>query len=336
MTVTPLPDTMRAVTFDGAGGPEVIRVVERPVPAPVAGEILLKVAAAGLNRADVQQRRGAYPVPPGASDIPGLEASGHVVARGVGVAAEDWPDGAPAMALLAAGGYAEYVAVSVEQCLPVPPSLSLVDAGGIPEVACTVVSNLALTVPVASGDVVLVHGGSGGIGTFALQFLRGRGATTIATGSTRAKLDWAAAHGADHVVDYAMEDFVERAKALTNGRGVDVVLDVVGAKYLERNVDALADGGRIVTIGLVGGTKAELNLAKLLNKRAGIIATALRSRPAAQKAQIVQTVRQEVLPALADGSIVVPVDRTFPLEDAAHAHAYFDAGVHRGKVLLLT
>lgn len=329
-----LPTTMAAAEFTGAGGPEVIEVKRRPVPAPGAGEVLIKVEAAGLNRADVQQRRGHYPPPPGASDIPGLEVSGTIVSVGRGVRAGQWGPGQRVAALLSGGGYAEYAVAPVTQLLAVPEPLDLVDAAGLPEVACTVVSNLLHTVTVRPGDWVLVHGGSGGIGSFALQMLREFGARAIATGSSEQKLEWALDHGATAAIDHTKEDFVQRVNEITEGHGADVILDVVGAKYLSRNVDALSVGGRLVVIGLVGGSTAELDLGKLLTKRAGVIATSLRSRPEEEKAAVVASVQQRILPLVAAGRIRIDVDRVFPLARAAEAHEYFDSGVHRGKVLL--
>lgn len=329
-----LPNTMAVAEFDGAGGPEVIRTARRPLPRPGPGEVLIRVEAAGLNRADVQQRRGHYPPPPGASDLPGLEVSGTVAAHGARVDQEQWPLGAPVAALLAGGGYAEFAVAPVTQVLPVPPELDLLDAAGLPEVAATVVSNLVHTVPVRPEHWVLIHGGSGGIGSFALQLLRALGVKAIATGSTQAKLDWAEDHGAVATINHVDEDFVERTKQITEGHGADVILDVVGAKYLQRNVATLAQGGRLIVIGLVGGAKAELNLGALLNKRAGVIATSLRSRPEEEKAAVMASVIHQVLPLIEAGRIAVDVDRVFPLARASEAHEYFDSGAHRGKVLL--
>jgi putative PIG3 family NAD(P)H quinone oxidoreductase len=329
-----LPSTMSAVEFRGAGGPEVVEVVRRPVPEPGPGEVLIKVESAGLNRADVQQRRGAYPPPAGAGDIPGLEVAGTIAARGPGVGEEDWPVGLEVAALLAGGGYAEYAVAPVTQLLNVPDTVDLVDAGGLPEVACTVVSNLLHTVTVQPGHWVLVHGGSGGIGSFALQLLRELGIRAISTGSTPEKLAWALEHGATAAINHVEEDFVARVREITDGHGADVILDVVGAKYLARNVELLADGGRLVVIGLQGGARAELDLNALLRKRAGVIATALRSRPVEEKAAIVASVQQRVVPLVEAGRIRIDVDRVFPLARAAEAHEYFDSGAHRGKVLL--
>lgn len=333
-TGTTLPETMRTAWFDGAGSPDVIQVREAPVPTPAPAEVLLRVRAAGLNRADSAQRQGNYPPPAGASSVPGLEVSGTVVARGSDVPTSTFPDGSSVCALLAGGGYAEYVAVPVGHVMPVPAGLDTVSAAALPEVAATVVSNLGLTVPLHAGQWALVHGGSGGIGTFALQYLHALGVHTIATGSTAEKRDWARDHGADSVIDYTAEDVTARVADITDGHGADVILDVVGAAYLESNVTALADGGRLVVIGLGGGAKAQVNLGALLSKRAGIIATALRSRSDVEKSQIIAAVVERAWPLIEDGAIRVEVDRTFPLEDVRAAHTYFDGGTHRGKILL--
>ncbi|RKW70017.1 NAD(P)H-quinone oxidoreductase [Galactobacter caseinivorans] len=325
---------MAAAVFVGAGGPEVIEVERRPLPEPGPGQVLIRVEAAGLNRADVQQRRGYYAPPPGASEIPGLEVAGTIAGYGRGVSEAAWPEGTAVCALLTGGGYAEYVAVPVSQVLHVPDGLDMAQAGALMETACTVVANLSHTVQVHAGDWVLVHGGSGGIGSLALQYLRELGARTIATGSSEAKLAWATAHGATHTVDYTREDFPERVAALTEGHGADVILDVVGAKYLDANVRSLATGGRLVIIGLVGGARAELDLGALLTKRASVHATTLRSRPEEQKAAIVASVGQRLWPLVEAGSITVEVDRTFPLMRAREAHEYFDSGEHRGKIVL--
>ncbi|MGO2634693.1 MAG: NAD(P)H-quinone oxidoreductase [Galactobacter sp.] len=334
MVTDTLPTTMAVAEFAGAGGPDVIELNRRPIPSPGPGEVLIRVEAAGLNRADVQQRKGHYPPPPGASDVPGLEVAGTIVSLGRGVRAHEWAAGQRVAALLTGGGYAEYAVAPVTQLLEIPEPLDLVDAAGLPEVACTVVSNLLHTVTVRPGDWVLVHGGSGGIGSFALQMLREFGARAIATGSSAQKLEWALDHGAAAAIDHTQEDFVRRVEEITEGHGADVILDVVGAKYLSRNVDALGFGGRLVVIGLLGGARAELDLGKLLAKRAGVVATSLRSRPEEEKAAIVASVQQRILPLAAAGRIRVDVDRVFPLSRAKEAHEYFDSGVHRGKVLL--
>jgi putative PIG3 family NAD(P)H quinone oxidoreductase len=299
---------------------------------PADGEVLIDVAAAGLNRADVQQRLGVYPPPPGASEIPGLEVSGRIAAVGPGVAG--FAPGDEVCALLAGGGYAEQVAVPAGQVLPLPEGVDLATAAALPEVAATVFSNLFMAAGVQAGESVLIHGAAGGIGTMAVQLVRAFGAVPMVTAGSQAKLDVVRSLGAEVLVNYREEDFVARVKDATGGRGADVILDVVGAKYLARNVEALATAGRLVVIGLQGGAKAELNLGLLMRKRAAIIATTLRARPAEEKAAIMRAVAEHVWPLIASGEVAAQVDRTFPLAEAAAAHEYFDSGDHVGKVLL--
>lgn len=326
---------MRAVHYDGAGGPEVITVAEVSDPVPQAGEVLIEVAAAALNRADVMQRAGMYPPPKGASEIPGLEVSGRVMAagQGSGLAAEELV-GKEVVALLAGGGYAEKVVVDARHVLPVPGGVSLIDAAGLIEVAATVHSNLRGEAQVQAGDTVLIHGGTGGIGSFALQHLHALGSEVLTTVGSAEKASLAVELGADHVINYRTEDLGQRVQEITDGRGVDAILDVVGAKYLETNLASLATGGRLVIIGLQGGRKAEVDLGVMLAKRLRIIATTLRSRDAEAKAAIVQAVGAEVWPLLEAGQIRIQTDKTFPLQEAAAAHEYFDSGTHTGKVLL--
>lgn len=326
---------MRAVHFDGSGGPEVITVTEAPDPTLVPGQVLIEVAAAGLNRADVMQRLGHYPPPAGVTEIPGLEVSGRVIAAGPDADAQIQAlIGTDVVALLAGGGCAEKVAVDARQVLPVPEGVDVVTAGGLIEVAATVHSNLVGEAGVRAGDTVLVHGGTGGIGTFALQMLSAQGATVITTVGGSHKIDTARQFGADHVIDHRSEDFAARIEELTDGRGVDVILDVVGAKYLENNLRSLAEDGRLVVIGLQGGRRAEADLGRMLAKRLRLIATSLRGRDAEAKARIVADVGAEIWPMIAAGEIRVPIDATFPLDEAAAAHTHFDSGTHIGKVLL--
>lgn len=326
---------MRAVRFAEAGGPEVIRTVEVEDPVPAAGEVLIEVAAAGLNRADSMQRMGVYPPPQGVTDIPGLEVSGTVVAAGEG--SEESVRGligTEAVALLAGGGYAEKVVVDARQVLPAPEGISLTDAAGLIEVAATVHSNLRGEAGVTAEDTVLIHGGTGGIGSFALQYLHHLGATTVTTVGSPQKAELAAQLGADHVIDYRAEDVQDRVHEITEGRGVDVILDVIGAKYLETNLKSLAVDGRMVVIGLQGGRKAELDMGLMLGKRLRIIATTLRSRDTAAKGEIVHGVGQEIWPLISSGDIGVQTGRVFGLDEAQQAHEYFDSGEHTGKVLL--
>jgi putative PIG3 family NAD(P)H quinone oxidoreductase len=324
--------TMRAVEFEGAGGPEVIRVVQRQRPEPGPGEVLIKVVAAGLNRADVQQRRGVYPPPPGASDIPGLEVSGTIAA--VGREVPGFEVGASVCALLTGGGYAEYVAVPAGQVLPVPAGIGLVEAAALPEVTCTVWSNLFMNVRVAAGDWVLIHGGAGGIGTMATQMVAAFGAHPVVTAGSPAKLDYCRSFGAEAGIDYREEDLVERMREISGGHGADVILDVVGARYLDRNIRALAFGGRLVVLGLQGGAKAELDLGLLMTRRASVLGTTLRARPAEERAQVVAQVAENVWPLLEAGTVRAAVEARYPLEEAADAHRHFDSGHHTGKLLL--
>ncbi|UYY82046.1 NAD(P)H-quinone oxidoreductase [Arthrobacter sp. YA7-1] len=326
---------MKAVFISEPGGPEVLEIRDVPAPVPGPGEVLIDVVAAGLNRADVQQRRGFYPPPPGASDIPGLEVSGRIAAFGPEVS-KPFSVGDKVVALLSGGGYAQQVAVPAEQVLRLPDGVDLVTAASLPEVAATVYSNLIMTAQLQAGETVLIHGATGGIGTMAIQLAKAYGATVATTAGTAEKVGTAKAFlGADIAINYAEEDFAESLKAQNGGKGADVILDVVGAKYLQQNVEALAGYGRLVVIGLQGGAKGELNLGQLLSKRAAIIGTALRPRPVAEKGVIMNAVRESVWPMLADGRIKPFVAKSFPLAQVREAHEYFDSGEHMGKVLLL-
>ncbi|MCP2031127.1 NADPH2:quinone reductase [Okibacterium sp. HSC-33S16] len=323
---------MRVIEYQGAGGPEIMRVVDRPRPEPAAGEVQIRVAAAGLNRADVQQRLGVYPPPPGASDIPGLEVSGTIEALGDGVTG--FKLGAEVCALLAGGGYAEYVAVPTGQVLPVPANTTLIDAAALPEVTSTVWSNLFMNAHVSHGDWVLIHGGAGGIGTMATQLVAAFGAHPVVTAGSAEKLDYCRTFGAEAGINYRDEDFVERIREISDGHGADVILDVIGAKYLDRNIRSLALGGRLVIIGLQGGAKAELDLGYLMSHRQSVAGTTLRARPAAEKALIVSEVAQHVWPLIEVGTVRAAVEARYPLEQVAAAHQHFDSGNHTGKILL--
>ncbi|BCJ71606.1 NAD(P)H quinone oxidoreductase [Catellatospora sp. IY07-71] len=309
---------MRAMTIPAKGE---LAWSEVPDPVPGPDEVLIRTAATAVNRADLLQVAGFYPPPPGAPEYPGLECSGTVMH-----AAGDWHDGAEVCALLGGGGYAELVAVPAAQVLPVPAGIDVVTAGGLPEVACTVWSNLTMVAGLRAGETVLIHGGGSGVGTFAIQYAKALGARVVTT-ARAAKHERLRELGADVCLDYTVDDFTDV--------GADVVLDIMGASYLERNVRALATGGRLVVIGLQGGTKAELNLGALLAKRASVAATALRARPAAEKAEIVAGVRRDVWPLLESGAIRPVIDRTLPLAEAAAAQAVVAAGAHVGKVLLV-
>lgn len=308
---------------------------EVPDVAPGSGEVLIKVACAGVNRADLLQAAGNYPPPPGASPILGLEVSGTVV--GLGEGASGWQIGQDVCALLAGGGYAEYVAVPAGQVLPVPAGVSLQDAASLPEVACTVWSNLVLTANLSAGQTLLVHGGASGIGTHAIQVARELGARVAVTAGSAEKLELCRELGADVTICYRDEDFVEAVKKATDGAGADVILDIMGAAYLDRNINALATDGQLVVIGMQGGLKGELNVGKLIGKRARVIGTALRGRPVhgtSGKATIVSAVGESVWPMVADGRVRPIIGATYPIERAAEAHQALSKGDLTGKVLL--
>lgn len=323
---------MHAITLTSPGGPENLVWAEVADPVPAAGEVLVRVAASAVNRADLLQRKGFYPPPPGASDILGLECSGTVAALGEGVSG--WSFGDECTALLAGGGYAELVAVPVGQLMPVPRGLDLVTAAALPEVACTVWSNVVMLAGLRGGEVFLVHGGGGGIGTFAIQAAAALGARVAVTAGSVEKLARCRELGAEILVDYSRQDFVERVRSATEGHGADVILDVMGASYLPRNVELLATGGRLVVIGLQGGAKGELDLGALLVKRASVAATSLRPRPLDQKAEICAAVTAQAWPLVAAGAILPVVDQVLPMRDAAEAHRVVEASTHVGKVLL--
>ncbi|MGC4760708.1 NAD(P)H-quinone oxidoreductase [Micromonospora trifolii] len=321
---------MRAITIPEPGGPDALVWAEVPDPEPGPDEVIVDVRASGVNRADLLQRQGHYPPPPGAPPYPGLECSGVITEVGAEVAG--WAVGQQVCALLAGGGYAERVAVPAGQLLPVP-ACDPVDAAALPEVACTVWSNLVQVARLGAGDTLLVHGGGSGIGTFAIQLGAALGVTVLTT-AREAKHDRLRELGAAHIIDYREQDFVEEVGRVTDGRGVDVILDIMGGSYLGRNVSALATGGRLVVIGMQGGRKAELDLGALLTKRASVTATSLRSRPLAEKAEIVQGVRDEVWPLVEAGRIRPVVDRRLPMTEAAEAHRLVQSNDHFGKVLL--
>ncbi len=323
---------MEAITIPEFGGPEALVLTEVDSPPARSGEVLVRVAAAGVNRADTMQRQGLYPAPKGESEVPGLEVSGVIEALGDGV--EDWAVGDEVCALLSGGGYAELVAVPAGQVLPVPDGISLVEAAALPEVVCTVWSNVFLTANLQRGETLLVHGGSSGIGTMAIQLARQAGAHVAVTAGSAEKLEACRELGAEVLVNYREEDFVERLRDATGGRGADVILDNMGAKYLGRNVAALATSGRLVVIGLQGGTKGELDLGALLAKRGAVMATSLRSRPAAEKTAIVAAVREHVWPLLTAGRVRPVVHSERPLAEAADAHREMEASSHIGKILL--
>lgn len=327
-------EQMKAIHIPTPGGPDALVLTDVPDPEPAAGDVVIDVAAAGINRADVGQRQGTYPPPAGESEIPGLEVSGTIGAVGDGV--DGFDVGQPVCALLAGGGYAEKVAVPAGQVMPLPAGLDVVDAAALPETVATVWSNLYGHARLQPGETVLVHGGAGGIGTTAIQLATGLGSPVYVTASSREKIDASLELGAVAGIDYTSEDFVERIRELTDGRGPDVILDVVGGPYLDRNLSAVATGGRIVIIAVQGGSRAELSIGKLMAKRAAVIGTTLRARPRAEKARIVAGVVEHVWPLVEAGDLTPLIDRTFPLAEAAAAHEYFDSGSHIGKVLLTT
>ncbi|KGN41752.1 NAD(P)H-quinone oxidoreductase [Knoellia aerolata] len=324
---------MKAITIPTPGGPEALVLTDVDVPEPAPGEVRVTVAAAGVNRADVMQRMGRYNPPPGMTEIPGLEVSGVVDA--VGDEVTEWVVGDRVCALLVGGGYAEQVVVPAAQVLPIPQGVDLVEAAALPEVACTVWSNVFLTANLQPGETFLVHGGSSGIGTMAIQLAREVGARVAVTAGSQEKLDVCRHLGAEVLINYKEQDFVEEIRRATDGHGADVILDNMGAKYLPRNVDALATAGRLVVIGLQGGVKGELDLGVLLRKRAAVIATSLRARPLAEKATIVAAVREHVWPLVADGRVRPVVHSRHALADASRAHAEMESSTHIGKILLI-
>ncbi|HSV65527.1 MAG TPA: NAD(P)H-quinone oxidoreductase [Mycobacteriales bacterium] len=326
---------MRAIVISTPGGPEVLIPVERPDPEPGTGAVLLDVAATAVNRADLLQRRGLYPPPAGVpTDIPGLECSGRIAALGDGVTG--WQVGDEVCALLAGGGYAERVAVPAGQLLTVPKGLSLLTAAALPEAVCTVWSNVFQLARLQPGEVLLVHGGASGIGTTAIQLASRYGARVCCTAGSEPKLARCRELGAELAVSYREEDFVARVREHTDGYGADVVLDIMGAAYLERNVDVLATNGRLVVIGTQGGVRAELDLRVLLGRRGSVTATSLRARPLAEKAAIVAAVQAGAWPAYEAGEARPIIDRVLPLEQAADAHRAVEAGEHIGKIVLTT
>ncbi|MGW2516061.1 NAD(P)H-quinone oxidoreductase [Streptomyces sp. NPDC001617] len=324
---------MHAITIPEPGGPEALVWDEVPDPVAGEGEVLVEVVASAVNRADILQRQGFYNPPPGASVYPGLECAGRIAEVGPGVSG--WAVGDEVCALLSGGGYAEKVAVPAGQLLPVPEGIDLRQAAALPEVTCTVWSNVFMISHLRPGETLLVHGGSSGIGTMAIQLAKAVGANVAVTAGTKEKLDYCAALGADILVNYKEQDFVEEVRQATDGAGADVILDNMGAKYLDRNVRTLAVNGRLAIIGMQGGIKGELNIAALLTKRAAISATSLRARPLGEKAAIVAAVQEHVWPLLAGGHVRPIVDRELPMSDAAAAHRVVEESGHIGKVLLV-
>lgn len=320
---------MKVVEIVRPGGPEVLTPAERPVPEPGSGDVLIKVAAAGVNGPDLMQRKGLYPAPPGASDLPGLEVSGEIVALGSKV--ERWSIGDKVAALANGGGYAEYCAVDAQQCLPVPEGVALLDAAGLPETYFTVWSNVFMGAGLAAGETFLVHGGAGGIGTTAIQLAKACGAKVVATDSPEARCGICRDLGADRVIDYRREDFVEIVRA---AGGANVILDIVGGPNIEKNFKAAAHDCRIIQLAFAAGSKVELNLMPIMLKRLTYTGSTLRTRPPAYKARIARELEEKVWPLIASGRIRVVTRQTFPLEEAGKAHALMESAQHIGKILL--
>lgn len=323
---------MKAVTIPTPGDADALVIAEVPEPQPAPGEVVVDVVCAGVNRADVMQRQGHYDPPPGAPAYPGLEVSGRVAALGGGV--EGWQVGDEVCALLSGGGYAQQVAVPAGQLLPIPDGVELADAAALPEVVSTVWSNVFMTANIQPGEVLLVHGGSSGIGTMAIQLAREVGARVAVTGGSPEKLDVCRELGAEILVNYRDQDFEQIVREATEGHGADVILDTIGAKYLARNVSLLAVNGRLVVIGLMGGRTAQIDLGAMLAKRCALVATTLRARPAAEKAAIVAAVREHAWPLVGQGRIRPVIHARYPLERAADAHREMEASTHIGKILL--
>ena len=324
--------TMMAMGFAGAGGPEVLCAEQLPVPEPGPGEVLVKVAYAGINGPDVAQRKGIYPPPPGASPLPGLEISGSVAAIGAGVTM--LLPGTRVCALVNGGGYAQYCLARADHCLPVPDGLPLDQAAALPETLFTVWHNVFQRGLARDGETLLVHGGTSGIGTTAILLARAFGLTTIVTCGSADKCAAALRIGADHAIDYKSQDFVEEVARITGGRGVDIVLDMVSGDYVARNLKCLAEEGRHVTIALLGGAKAAINMAPVMMRRLTLTGSTLRPRSNAFKAMLADEILQEVWPLVASGELRPVMDECFPLADAAAAHARMDAGAHIGKIVL--
>lgn len=329
-----VPQTMTAIAISTPGGPDVLQPTPTPVPVPKAGQILVKVAAAGVNRPDVQQRMGAYPPPKDASPLPGLEVSGEVVALGPDVTR--WKAGDKVCALVNGGGYAEYTIVEETAALPIPAGLSLVEAGAVPETYFTVWHNVFERGGLKAGEWFLVHGGSSGIGTTAIQLAKAFGAHVLATAGSEDKCEAMRKLGADRAINYKTEDFVAVAKEATGGHGVDVTLDMVGGDYTERNIIAAAEDGRIVQIATLGGADVKFNIARLQMKRLTLTGSTLRPRTRAVKAGMARALEAKVWPLFAQGKLKVVMDSTFPLAKAADAHRRLETSQHVGKIVLVT
>ncbi len=327
-----LPTTMTAIEITESGGPEVLQPVERPVPEPGPGEILIAVAAAGVNRPDVVQRLGLYPPPPGASDLPGLEVAGEVAA--VGAAVTEWKEGDSVCALISGGGYAQYATAPAAQVLRVPAGLDSIQAAGIPETFFTVWTNMFDRGHLAAGESILIHGGSSGIGTTAIQLAREFGATAYVTVGNAEKARFCEELGAVKAINYREQDFVEEIKSITDGAGVDVILDIVGGDYLPRNIRLLRVGGRLLQVSLMGGSKGELDLGRVMRNRLTVTGSTLRPRSVAQKGEIAASLRERVWPLFEAGKIGPVIHQTFPLAEASRAHELMETSAHIGKIIL--
>ena len=323
---------MRAIEISAPGGPEVLRVTQRPVPIPAANEVLIEVAAAGVNRPDVLQRKGGYPPPPGASDIPGLEVAGTVVAAGAG--ANTWKTGDRVCALVTGGGYAEYVVAPAPQCLPIPRGLTLVEAAGLPETFFTVWVNVFERAGLKGSETLLIQGGSSGIGVTAIQMARAFGHRVFVTAGSAEKCTACEKLGASRAINYRTEDFVAVVKELTGGKGVDVILDMVGGDYVPRELACLADDGRLSLIAFLGGTRATIDMTDILRRRLTITGSTLRARSVEVKGAIAQSLEQKVWPLIEAGRIKPVIYRTFRLEEASAAHALMESSAHVGKIIL--
>ncbi len=321
---------MQAIEITAPGGPDVLRLADRPTPEPGPGDVLIEVEAAGVNRPDVFQRQGSYPPPAGASDLPGLEVAGRIVGGAPETAG--FKRGDAVCALVAGGGYAQFCTAPAAQCLPVPAGLSMIEAAALPETYFTVWSNVFDRGALAPGETLLVHGGASGIGTTAIALARAFGHTVYATAGSPARVRAVEALGCTRGIDYRAQDFVAEIKALTSGRGVDVILDMVAGDYLERNIEALADEGRLVMIALLGGARGTLNCGQVMRRRLTVTGSTLRARPVPFKARIAAALRERVWPLLASGTVRPSIHAVFPLAEAARAHAMMDAGEQIGKI----
>jgi putative PIG3 family NAD(P)H quinone oxidoreductase len=331
--MTALPATMTAIEISFPGGPDVLRPVSRPVPQPGVGEVVIKVAAAGVNRPDVFQRQGSYAPPPGASDLPGLEIAGTVVAVGLG--AHNIDVGDQVCALVSGGGYAEYCAAPAVQCLPIPAGLSFEEAAGVPETFFTVWTNLVDRARFTAGKTVLIHGGTSGIGTTAIQLVKAMGGRAFATAGGSEKARACEALGAERGIDYRTEDFVSVVKGLTGGQGVDIIIDMVGGDYVQRNIQAATVDGVIVSIAFLHGSKVELDLSQVMRKRLTLTGSTLRPRSVEEKGAIAKDLKAKVWPLLSAGTVRPVLFRTFPLAEASEAHRLLESSTHIGKIVLV-